>query len=255
MPWKPLGTSSWHWSNNFICGKTEHPTAEPPIKTPFFIFCFCSCCINPNFRYYPWRCDWQTWGRTEASNVGRGTSREVSRHLFFLILSSAAWSCSWGTQRLRVQKHDYKPTLPGQGIQTSGINCSVSRRKDNLGHCLPRASALASLTLSLPLFSRLKHHLFSLQMQGGQKGGGGSSEGCCKVFFVPGIHISDAGPGKLYYLPLLEWERKIAGTSTALGYMQCKCLYKRVPWESHWSTRHTQQTWPKHTVCWRSVRH
>lgn len=91
-----------------------------------------------------------------------------------------------------VHKHSYESALPGQGTQTSGINCSVSRRKHNLGHCLPQVCALASLTLSLHLFSRLKHHLlFSLQVQGGQKEGGGSSECCYKVFFVLGIHISD----------------------------------------------------------------
>lgn len=73
---------------------------------------------------------------------------------------------------------------------------------------------------------------FSLQTQGGQKWGGRSSEGCYKVYFVPGIHISHDGPGKLHYLPLLEWESKISGISTALSYMQCNCLYKWVPWES-----------------------
>lgn len=67
---------------------------------------------------------------------------------------------------------------------------------------------------------------FSLQTQGGQKWGGRSSEGCYKVYFVPGIHISHDGPGKLHYLPLLEWESKISGISTALSYMQCNCLYK-----------------------------
>lgn len=140
--------------------------------------------------------------------------------------------------------------LPGQGTQTSGINCSVFRRKDNLGTLFASSLCLSiSYTIFTFLFKTKISPLLSLQIQGGQKGGGGSSEGCYKLFFVPGIHISDAGPGKLYYLPLLEWERKIAGTSTALGYMQCNCLYERVPWESHWSTRHTQQTRPKHTVC------
>lgn len=100
-----------------------------------------------------------------------GLPAEKSQDTFSFSPQFSSPSCSWGTQKLGVHKHNHEPALPGQGTQTSVINCSVFRRKDNLGHYLPQACALVSLTLSLPLFSRLKHHLcFLYRSKVGRKG-------------------------------------------------------------------------------------
>lgn len=153
-----------------------------------------------------------------------------------------------GTQRLRVHKHSYELALPRQGSTDIRYqsHCLQAGRQSGRLFALRLRLSISYTVFLLLLFSRLKHHLCFLtapRWEGGGRGRGGN-ENSCKDFLVPGTNISDADPGKLYYLPLLEWEKKIAGTSTALGYTRCNCLYKAVPWEPHRRTRHTQQTRP-----------